>query len=137
MQVYIVTGGVPVTSSTETLLKDGGTAWQLASNLPSASEELYGVSLNGKFIITGEGVNILAHPNLIHNVLKVDLIAELTYLCMTLMQTNGLRWVSSPLGAGVTTLAWFQRRPQITVSDSLAPCTIIWIIFISKLCNTL
>ena len=57
MQVYIVTGGVGSgrLSSTETLLKDGGTAWQTASNLPSPTEELYGVSINGKFIVTGEG----------------------------------------------------------------------------------
>ena len=42
-------------SSTETLLKDGGTAWQPAANLPSAREEARGLTLDdGRFILTGE-----------------------------------------------------------------------------------
>ena len=61
MQVYIVTGGRIHSSrgtfyldSTETLLKDGGSSWQAAANLPSARANLRGVSLNsGHFIVTG------------------------------------------------------------------------------------
>ena len=62
MQVYIVAGGYVVNgrggsnlASTETLEKDGGTAWQLVASLPSARQGLQGVGLdNGRFMVTGQ-----------------------------------------------------------------------------------
>ena len=66
-QVYIVSGGVGkileggwkskiiYLDSTETLEKDGGSAWQLVASLPSARYGVRGVGLdNGRFMITGE-----------------------------------------------------------------------------------
>ena len=58
LQVYIVTGGVNLSNtplaSTETLLKEGGTAWQSAADLPSARREMSGVGLdNGRFMVVG------------------------------------------------------------------------------------
>ena len=57
MQVYIVSGGYNSGSvaSTETLEKDGGSAWQLVASLPSARQGLQGVGLeNGRFMVTGQ-----------------------------------------------------------------------------------
>ena len=55
MQVYIVTGGFRGASTTETLLKDGGTAWQYAAELPSARHGVRGLGLdNGRFMVVGE-----------------------------------------------------------------------------------
>ena len=55
MQVYIVTGGLRGASTTETLLKDGGTAWQYAAELPSARKGVRGLGLdNGRFMVVGE-----------------------------------------------------------------------------------
>ena len=62
MQVYIVAGGYVVNgrggtnlASTETLEKDGGSAWQLVASLPSARYGVRGVGLDrGRFMITGE-----------------------------------------------------------------------------------
>ena len=62
MQVYIVAGGYVVNgrggsnlASTETLEKDGGSAWQLVASLPSARQGLQGVGLdNGRFMVTGQ-----------------------------------------------------------------------------------
>ena len=50
-----MTGGAIKT--TETLKRDGGTAWQSAADLPRTGlRGIRGVSLyNGKFIVTGEG----------------------------------------------------------------------------------
>ena len=59
LQVYIVTGGFygtlrPVSTSTETLLKDGGTSWQSAADLPSARHDVRGLGLdNGHFLVVG------------------------------------------------------------------------------------
>ena len=57
MQVYIVTGGRyfnALLASTETLLKEGGTAWQSAADLPSARMSVRGVGLdNGRFMVVG------------------------------------------------------------------------------------
>ena len=58
LQVYIVTGGVNLSNtpltSTETLLKEGGTSWQSAADLPSARHEVRGVGLdNGNFLVVG------------------------------------------------------------------------------------
>ena len=62
MQVYIVAGGYVVNgcggsnlASTETLEKDGGSAWQLVANLPEARYGARGVGLdNGRFMIIGQ-----------------------------------------------------------------------------------
>ena len=56
-QVYIVSGGYSGSSnlaSTETLMKNGGTAWQPVKDLPSGRVGLAGVGLDhGRFIVTG------------------------------------------------------------------------------------
>ena len=55
-QVYIVTGGgkAPKEASTETLMKNGGTAWQPVKDLPQGRANLAGVGLDhGRFIVTG------------------------------------------------------------------------------------
>ena len=55
MQAYIVTGGRGYEASTETLLRDGGVAWQYAANLPSGRNGIRGLGLNdGNFIATGK-----------------------------------------------------------------------------------
>ena len=58
MQVYIVAGGDDYStdlSSTETLEKEGGSAWQLVASLPSARRGLKGLGLdNGRFLVTGQ-----------------------------------------------------------------------------------
>ena len=55
MQAYIVTGGKGYLASTETLLRDGGVAWQYAANLPFGINGIRGLGLNdGNFIATGE-----------------------------------------------------------------------------------
>ena len=55
-QVYIVVGGTGGgATSTETLLKDTGTEWQIAADLPGKREAPAGVGLdNGKFLVTGK-----------------------------------------------------------------------------------
>ena len=57
VQVYIVSGGWTGRSflaSTETLEKDGGTAWQLVASLPSARWGVKGLGLDGgRFLVTG------------------------------------------------------------------------------------
>ena len=66
-QVYIVSGGVGkileggwkskiiYLDSTETLEKDGGSAWQLVASLPSGRDAVRGVGLDhGRFIVIGE-----------------------------------------------------------------------------------
>ena len=58
--MYIVSGGWGDSSSsnlasTETLEKDGGSAWQLVASLPSGRHTVKGVGLdNGRFMVTGE-----------------------------------------------------------------------------------
>ena len=69
LQVYIVTGGYDtgLVASTETLVKDGGSEWQLVASLPTARDGVRGVALNnGRFIITGEcwTMAMLYHYNL-------------------------------------------------------------------------
>ena len=57
MQVYIVSGGYNGgnVASTETLERDGGSAWQLVASLPEAKFALKGLGLdNGRFMITGQ-----------------------------------------------------------------------------------
>ena len=58
VQVYIVSGGgynSDSVASTETLEKEGGSAWQLVASLPSARQGLQGVGLeNGRFMVTGQ-----------------------------------------------------------------------------------
>ena len=58
MQVYIVSGGYykgTYLSSTETLEKDGGNAWQLAASLPSRRYGVRGLGLDsGRFMVTGK-----------------------------------------------------------------------------------
>ena len=62
LQVYIVTGGYGTYGSswtqfksTETLEKDGGSAWQLVASLPSGRGGFRGLGLDhGRFIVTGE-----------------------------------------------------------------------------------
>ena len=67
MQVYIVTGGKvrSYLSSTETLEKDGGSAWQEVASLPSGRGYLQGVGLdNGRFIVTGQSVSVFRNLNI-------------------------------------------------------------------------
>ena len=59
VQIYIVSGGADSSSyslaSTETLEKEGGSAWQLVASLPSGRYGVRGLGLdNGRFMITGE-----------------------------------------------------------------------------------
>ena len=66
-QVYIVSGGIGVIleggwrskainlASTETLEKEGGSAWQLVASMPSARFKFRGLGLdNGRFMVTGQ-----------------------------------------------------------------------------------
>ena len=65
IQVYIVAGGYRTSpssdlASTETLEKEGGSAWQLVASLPSARRGVRGLGLDrGRFMVTGEGWTIL------------------------------------------------------------------------------
>ena len=54
-KAYIVTGGSQ-TKTTETLLRDGGTAWKSAAQLPSVSYVIgiRGIGYNGQFIVAGD-----------------------------------------------------------------------------------
>ena len=57
VQVYIVSGGYDNgnLASTETLEKDGGSAWQYVASLPSARKGVRGLGLdNGRFMVTGQ-----------------------------------------------------------------------------------
>ena len=59
VQIYIVSGGADSSSSslasTETLEKEGGSAWQLVASLPEARQGVRGVGLDrGRFIVTGQ-----------------------------------------------------------------------------------
>ena len=59
LQTYIVTGGYggQILSSTEILVKEGGTSWKSAAELPYTARSLRGVSLDsGHFIVTGEDI---------------------------------------------------------------------------------
>ena len=65
MQVYIVSGCRNGQCHTETLEKDGGSAWQSAASLPSARGGYRGLGLDhGRFIVTGECWTILYLYNL-------------------------------------------------------------------------
>ena len=52
-KAYIVTGGSQ-TKTTETLLRDGGTAWKSAAQLPSVVIGIRGIGYNGQFIVAGD-----------------------------------------------------------------------------------
>ena len=53
--------GGEILSSTEILVKDGGTSWKSVAELPYKARSLRGVSLdNGFFIVTGEKILGLA-----------------------------------------------------------------------------
>ena len=59
LQVYIVSGGRVSSgsylASTETLEKEGGSAWQYVASLPSARGGVKGLGLeNGRFMVTGQ-----------------------------------------------------------------------------------
>ena len=58
LQVYIVSGGWTGSSSlasTETLEKEGGSAWQYVASLPEARSGVKGLGLDhGRFMITGQ-----------------------------------------------------------------------------------
>ena len=57
MQVYIVAGGWDGSymESTETLEKDGGSAWEQVASLPSERYAVRGLGLDhGRFMVTGE-----------------------------------------------------------------------------------
>ena len=69
VQIYIVSGGADSSSSslasTETLEKEGGSAWQYVASLPEARKGVRGVGLdNGRFMVTGECWTILFQCNL-------------------------------------------------------------------------
>ena len=64
VQVYIVAGGEGGGSltSTETLEKDGGSAWQVVASMPSARWGVRGVGLDhGRFMVTGECWTVLCY----------------------------------------------------------------------------
>ena len=68
LQTYIVTGGEfyggEILSSTEILVKDGGTSWKSVAELPYKARSLRGVSLdNGLFIVTGKNILGVASLN--------------------------------------------------------------------------
>ena len=71
MQSYIVTGGFGPRgrlASTEILKKEGGTSWQKAASLPSATFLISGVSLpNGHFLVTGEDCSISFYETSMHH----------------------------------------------------------------------
>ena len=58
MQIYIVSGGWSDgynLASTETLEKEGGSAWQEVASLPEARQGVRGLGLDsGRFMITGQ-----------------------------------------------------------------------------------
>ena len=59
VQIYIVSGGADSSSyslaSTETLEKEGGSAWQYVASLPEARSGVKGLGLDhGRFMITGQ-----------------------------------------------------------------------------------
>ena len=65
--MYIVTGGrgggglphVEALATTETLEKDGGSAWRLVASLPSGRVGVRGVGLDhGRFMITGQWIKM-------------------------------------------------------------------------------
>ena len=149
MQVYIVTGGRIHSSrgtfyldSTETLLKDGGSSWQAAANLPSARANLRGVSLNsGHFIVTGWWALISLSTIHDSSSLQVAWLVTLVgivrpqLMCWSIIpkQTNGSKLASSARPAPTTQSASCPRKRQTTVSD-LDICiihmygyTLIWI----------
>ena len=65
MQVYIVSGCRNGQCHTETLERDGGSAWQPAASLPSARGGYRGLGLDhGRFIVAGECSTILYYCNL-------------------------------------------------------------------------
>ena len=70
MQVYIVSGGrgsdwLSFFASTETLEKDGGSAWQEVAPLPSARIAVSGLGLdNGRFIVTGQSSSTCITKNM-------------------------------------------------------------------------
>ena len=82
-QVYIVSGGIGVIleggwrskainlASTETLEKEGGSAWQLVASLPSARFKFRGLGLdNGRFMVSGQ-LSIQYHTCNILNILII------------------------------------------------------------------
>ena len=82
VQVYIVSGGFGSSflASTETLERDGGSAWQYAASMPSARSWVRGVGLdNGRFMITGEFWTIL---NIII-ILTPDTLQKHSVICNT------------------------------------------------------
>ena len=53
-KAYIVTGGGSHLSfTTETLVRDGGTAWKYAAQLPTKIYGIRGIGFNGHFIVAG------------------------------------------------------------------------------------
>ena len=59
VQIYIVSGGADSSSfslaTTETLEKEGGSAWQYVASLPEARYHHKGLGLdNGRFMVTGQ-----------------------------------------------------------------------------------
>ena len=80
-------------ASTETLQKDGGSAWQLVASLPSARQAVRGVGLDhGRFVITGECWTIL---NIIIMVIPILQVATLA-LTMTRCSCTTLKMTSGP-----------------------------------------
>ena len=73
MQVYIVSGGCcGYLTSTETLLKDTGTQWQIAADLPSGRHAHIGIGLdNGKFLVAGQDIGNFQFVFSIHHHLQV------------------------------------------------------------------
>ena len=56
-KAYIVTGGGSQNRedgfTTETLVRDGGTAWKYAAQLPTKIYGIRGIGFNGHFIVAG------------------------------------------------------------------------------------
>ena len=67
-----MTGGgkAPKEASTETLMKNGGTAWQPVMDLPSGRIGLAGVGLDhGRFIVTG---GLYGQSNIYLSILRIS-----------------------------------------------------------------
>ena len=98
IQVYIVSGGWTGSStlaSTETLEKDGGSAWEQVASLPSERYAVRGLGLDhGRFMVTGECwiINNIVHWIIITPdtlALQVATLTGMRYSCTTLKRTSG------------------------------------------------
>ena len=73
VQVYLVTGGSPLSSAGDTteLLVHGDSSWTSSGRLPTPRTRLRGATINNKIVVTGKDVTWSSRANqfyaLIHN----------------------------------------------------------------------